>query len=540
MNSDQRKMMCAIYTRKSTEEGLEKEYNTLDAQYDACSAYIRSQAANGWEIIPKRYDDGGYSGGNVNRPGLRELQADIVAGRVNIVVVYKIDRLSRSLCDFADLSKLFEKHGVSFVSVTQQIDTSSAAGRMMLGILFSFAQFEREICSDRIRDKIYATIKKGLWVGGPTPFGYRLENKNLVVDEEASETVKRIFRRYVTTGSALQVCRELNSLGLRNGCGGKWNPRQVTRILRNCTYIGRIRSARTGEMFEGRFDAIVDKAIWDKVQKIFDENHPDPGDAPRRETTAILRGILKCGTCGGAMGATYANYKGNKYRKYIYYRCTKDSKRSERECPLGAIPADVIEKFVFEQLGGVLRDPEVVKAVSGGDSAREEAFLRETEDLAGFWAQLVSSERSRLVALLVKEVTVWEDRVRISLTVGDRVIETPCKLKVNMGRRCIVVQKEDGAGGDTDESSEMAAGQMLVKTHQWLELLTSGTYHTKNELADAIGLSRSYLARVTQLPFLSPDIVEGVMDGRIDKASVTMLMKATSPLWAEQHRQMGI
>lgn len=540
MNTDQRKLMCAIYTRKSTEEGLEKEYNTLDAQYDACRSYIRSQASNGWEIIPKRYDDGGYSGGNVNRPGLRELQADIVAGRVNIVVVYKIDRLSRSLCDFADLSKLFEKHGVSFVSVTQQIDTSSAAGRMMLGILFSFAQFEREICSDRIRDKIYATIKKGIWVGGPTPFGYRLENKNLIVDAQTAEVVKRMFKRYIATGSALRVSREMNALGFRRNGGGKWNPRQVARILRNCNYIGMIRSARTGEMFEGRFDAIIEKATWDKVQKIFDESHPDQGDAPRRETTAVLRGILKCGTCGGAMGATYANYKGNKYRKYIYYRCTKDSKRSDRECPLGAIPADVIEKFVFEQLGSVLRDTDVVKAVSGGDEAREAAFLRETEDLAQFWTQLVSSERSRLVSLLVKEVTVWEDRVRISLSVGGRVIETPCKLKVNMGRRCIVVQKEDGAGGDADESSEMAAGQMLVKTHQWLELLTSGTYHTKNELADAIGLSRSYLARVTQLPFLSPDIVEAVMDGRIDKASVTMLMKATSPLWAEQHRQMGI
>ena len=240
------------------------------------------------------------------------------------------------------------------------------------------------------------------------------------------------------------------------------------------------------------------------------------------------------------MGATYANYKGNKYRKYIYYRCTKDSKRSDRECPLGAIPADVIEKFVFEQLGSVLRDPDVVKTVSGGDEAREAAFLRETENLAQFWTQLVSSERSRLVALLVKDVTVWEDRVRISLAVGGRVIETPCKLKVNMGRRCIVVQKEDGSAEAEDGSSEMAAGQMLVKTHQWLELLTSGTYRTKNALADAIGLSRSYLARVTLLPFLSPDIVEAVMNGKFDKASVTMLMKSTSPLWAEQHRQMGV
>ena len=212
---------CVVYTRKSTEEGLDLEFNSLDAQYEACAAYIKSQSSNGWRLVGRRYDDGGYSGGNVNRPALRELQKDITDGLVDIVVVYKIDRLSRSLCDFTDLSKLFEEHGVSFVSVTQQIDTSNAAGRMMLNILMSFAQFEREMTADRIRDKIYATRKKGMWTGGVTPFGYKVVDKRLEVDPDAAETVRMMFRRYAATASTRQVARELNDahIPVRVACG---------------------------------------------------------------------------------------------------------------------------------------------------------------------------------------------------------------------------------------------------------------------------------------------------------------------------------
>ena len=203
MRQTQETKRCAVYTRKSTDERLDAEFNSLDAQYDACSAYIKSQVGMGWRLMDKKYDDGGYSGGTMNRPALTELIEDIKAGKIDVVVVYKIDRLSRSLCDFTDLSKLFEQHDVSFVSVTQQIDTSNAAGRMMLNILMSFAQFEREMTADRIRDKIYASKKRGMWTGGPTPYGYVLEDKQLKVDAKAAEVVRWIFRRYVATGSSM-------------------------------------------------------------------------------------------------------------------------------------------------------------------------------------------------------------------------------------------------------------------------------------------------------------------------------------------------
>ncbi len=210
---------CAVYTRKSTDEGLDSAFNSLDAQYDACSAYVRSQIGMGWRLVEKKYDDGGYSGGTMKRPALAELLKDIESGLVDVVVVYKIDRLSRSLCDFTDLSKLFERHGVSFVSVTQQIDTSNAAGRMMLNILMSFAQFERAMTADRIRDKIYASRKRGMWTGGPTPYGYRLVDEQLKVDPDAADAVRMMFRRYAATGSSLQVARELNESSCRRADG---------------------------------------------------------------------------------------------------------------------------------------------------------------------------------------------------------------------------------------------------------------------------------------------------------------------------------
>ena len=261
---------CAVYTRKSTEDGLELKYNSLDAQYDACSAYIRSQVGMGWMLVDKRYDDGGYSDGNTKRPGLTELLADIEAGLVDAVVVYKIDRLSRSIMDFAVLFKTFEKHHVSFVSVTQQIDTSNAAGRMMLNILMSFAQFEREMSADRVRDKIYQAKQKGMWVGGVIPYGYKTVDKQLVIEPVAAKAVEYAFKRYEELGSTLAVARELNAEHPRID-GIKWNSQNVLIVLRNIIYEGFIASKRTGETFKGVHEAIVSPEAFTRVQKALDE-----------------------------------------------------------------------------------------------------------------------------------------------------------------------------------------------------------------------------------------------------------------------------
>ena len=234
------KKRCAIYTRKSVEEGLDQEFNSLDAQREAGEAYIASQKANGWVCLPTRYDDGGYSGGNMKRPALQQLLADCEAGLVDIIVVYKIDRLSRSICDFADLSKKFDEWGTQFVAVTQEINTATSAGRMMLNILITFAQYEREVITERVRDKMAASRKKGKWDGGRVPMGYRVENKKLTIVEEEARIIQRIFQRFIEVQSPALIAQELNKDGIRTKQGRIWDRQHIYRILSNHTYVGKV------------------------------------------------------------------------------------------------------------------------------------------------------------------------------------------------------------------------------------------------------------------------------------------------------------
>lgn len=534
---------CAVYTRKSTDENLDTAYNSLEAQFDACSSYIRSQVGQGWTLVDKRYDDGGYSGGTMNRPAVQELVKDVEAGKIDIVVVYKIDRLSRSLCDFTDLFKLFERHSVSFVSVTQQIDTSNAAGRMMLNILMSFAQFEREMTADRIRDKIYASKKRGMWTGGPVPYGYVVDDRQLKVDPNTADTVKMVFQRYMTTGSSFQVAKELNAASVHSRQDGKpWRPKMVLAILRNRLYTGKIEIKRTGEVFEGLHEALINESVFEKVNELIDGNGATSGRGRRHAVLSPLKGILKCGTCGNAMSPVFSNYskKRKSSRRYVYYRCNTDAKLAQRTCPVRYISAQVIEKFVYTRLVAVLRREDVRALVSKGDKAMDAAYLSELTDMDSFWSKMEPAERERLLRLLVREVRLFPDRIEIDLTLdydGSKIV-IPVKLQSNLGRTVIVARTETE---DTTRSEvpANAAIQMLRSSRKWTELLTSGTYADKTELANALGLSASYLGRVLRLSSLSPRIVEKVISGELN-VSVTRLMEITTPIWAEQHRQLGL
>ena len=305
------KKRCAIYTRKSVEEGLDQEFNSLDAQREAGEAYIASQKANGWVCLPTRYDDGGYSGGNMKRPALQQLLADCEAGLVDIIVVYKIDRLSRSICDFADLSKKFDEWGTQFVAVTQEINTATSAGRMMLNILITFAQYEREVITERVRDKMAASRKKGKWVGGSVPMGYRVENKKLVVEPEEARVIQRIFQRFIEVQSPKLIARELNRDGIKTKQGKIWDASHIYRILENHTYIGEVKYK--GTICEGEQEAIVDLAVWNRSREILSANDRIPDRSRNVEIVAPLKGILKCGHCGCSMMTTYTRKNGKKY-----------------------------------------------------------------------------------------------------------------------------------------------------------------------------------------------------------------------------------
>ena len=407
---------CAIYTRKSCEDGLELEYNSLDAQYDSAEAYIRSQASNGWRVISKRYDDGGFSGGNVNRPALKALMRDIENGEVDVVVVYKIDRLSRSLGDFTDLSKIFERHNVSFVSVTQQIDTSNAAGRMMLNILMSFAQFEREMTSDRIRDKIYATRKKGLWSGGMIPFGYKTVDKRLVPDPVTAPVVRHVFARYAESASAKLVASDLQkkfgprTFGSKKGGDTTWRMMHVYRILRNPVYKGELLHRATGEVFHGLHEPLVDAALWEDCRRILDESAGLQPSA-HRETVAILKGLVRCGHCGGAMAPVFTVKR--KGLRYSYYRCVSSTKVADSECPLRGVSGELLERQVVAQLGTILRTQEFLRLAAEGSGRTEDEVRDALSDIPSFFGGLFPPERERLLHCLVREVVVRTDGIDI-------------------------------------------------------------------------------------------------------------------------------
>ncbi|XHR30872.1 MAG: recombinase family protein [Chthoniobacteraceae bacterium] len=373
----QKVVRCAIYTRKSTEEGLAMEFNSLDAQREAAEAFISSQRHEGWVVLPEKYDDGGFTGGNMERPALKRLMADIEAKNIDTVVVYKVDRLSRSLLDFSRLMEVLDRNGCSFVSVTQQFNTTHSMGRLTLNILLSFAQFEREIISERTRDKMSAARRKGKWVGGSLILGYDLnaERTRLVVNPPEAERVRAIFALYIETQSLLATAAELNRRGWprktwmnKNGTtagGGIWNKPNLLGLLSNVGYIGKV--AYDGEIYNGEHDAILDLAIWAAAQAVLTRNQREGGASVRNKYGALLRGFLVCGTCGCAMTHSYTAKGRTRYR---YYVCQKAMKQGWQECETRSVPAQEIENFVIQRIKAIGRDPELAAEIAS--QAREE------------------------------------------------------------------------------------------------------------------------------------------------------------------------
>ena len=348
---------CAIYTRKSTSEGLDQAFNSLDAQREACEAYIASQKALGWNAIPARYDDGGFTGGNIERPAIRQLLEDIEHGRVDCVVVYKVDRLSRSLLDFARIIKLFEDRSVHFVSVTQHFNTADSMGRLTLNILLSFAQFEREIIAERTRDKIAAARRRGQWAGGRPILGYDLVpgEHRLTVNRKEAERVREIFRMYLEKESILSTVQALSAKGwttkrwtAANGkvIGGRpFDTSNLRHLLTNVAYLGKVRYRE--EVHEGQHKAIVDPKTWEEVQELLRRNRRTAGSFLRNKHGALLKGLLRCKPCQAAM-VQMVSRKGPKLHRY--YVCTKAQKRGYDQCPTGTILAAPLEREVCDRL----------------------------------------------------------------------------------------------------------------------------------------------------------------------------------------------
>lgn len=342
----------------------------------------------------------------MKRPALQQLLADCEAGLVDIIVVYKIDRLSRSICDFADLSKKFDEWGTQFVAVTQEINTATSAGRMMLNILITFAQYEREVITERVRDKMAASRKKGKWVGGSVPMGYRVENKKLVVEPEEARVIQRIFQRFIEIQSPTLIAQELNKDGIRTKQGKAWDKPHIYRILNNHTYIGQVKYK--GSICEGEQEAIVELDVWDRTREILRVNDPAPAHMPRTEIIAPLKGILRCGHCDCAMMPTYAR-RGRK--QYYYYFCAKDSKRATPTCPVRQIPAGDVEQITREQVMKMLQTPTILiklAQVLNLPAEKIAELFKET-----FWQEISPGEMNRLLHLLLEKVEVHESKLTV-------------------------------------------------------------------------------------------------------------------------------
>ena len=414
--SPSRKLRCAVYTRKSSEEGLDMTFNSLDAQREACEAYVASQKPEGWVSMDDRYDDGGISGATLERPALERLRADIEAGRVDIVVVYKIDRLSRSLMDFAKLIEVFETHGVTFVSITQQFNTTTPMGRLTLNILLSFAQFEREVTAERIRDKIAASRRKGMWMGGNPPLGYDVKDRKLVVNAEEAALVREIFERFTTCGSATALARTLRAEGVVTKRGKPIDKGTLYRLINNRVYLGE--AVHKGTAYPGEHEAIVPCALWDKVHAVLKESPRARANITRAQTPALLKGIV-FGADGRAMTPTHTRKSGRLYRYYAVAGLAKG------EIPTGVVrrvPAAEIEGAVVHELRALLRAPEVVvatwRAARDREGAITEAEVRDAlQDLDPLWEELFPAEQARLVQLLVRRVEVHPEGLRLQLRV---------------------------------------------------------------------------------------------------------------------------
>jgi DNA invertase Pin-like site-specific DNA recombinase len=419
-----RKLRCAAYTRKSSEEGLELEFNSLHAQREAALAYIANQKSEGWVALSDHYDDGGISGGTLERPGLQRLLRDIEAGMVDVVVVYKIDRLSRSLTDFAKLVDVFERHNVTFVSVTQQFNTTTSMGRLTLNILLSFAQFERDVIGERIRDKFAASRRKGMWMGGWPPLGYEVENRRLVVVERKAALVRRIFDRFGKTGSALLVARELNAAGevtKRRGCadrarGGKpWAKGAVYKVLANPVYLGE--AVHKGVPYPGEHAAIVDQRTWDKAHAVMAEPAHRRGAATRAEVPALLKGLI-FGPNGRPMSPSHTRRRGRVYRYYVTREAIADGYDS---CPITSVPAADIEGAVLDHVQKLLAAPELVARTwaaakrDGEDQITEREVTIMLADFATVWNELFPAEQARIVQLLVERVNIHEDALEVRI-----------------------------------------------------------------------------------------------------------------------------
>ncbi|MEI6643838.1 MAG: recombinase family protein [Novosphingobium sp.] len=411
-----RRLRCAIYTRKSSEEGLDMEFNSLDAQRESCEAYIASQRSEGWACMRENYNDGGFSGGTLDRPGLKMLLEDIEAGLVDVIVVYKIDRLSRSLMDFAKLVEVFDRNNVTFVSVTQAFNTTTSMGRLTLNILLSFAQFEREVTGERIRDKVAASRAKGMWMGGFVPMGYDVAGRKLVINEAEAATVRHMFQRFVELGSATLLTRELVAKGTLNKRGKQIDKGFLYKLFRNRLYLGE--AVHKGTSYPGEHQGIIEPQLWDQVHAILQESPRQRAANTRTRVPALLKGLIFTDR-GIAMTPTFTK-KGSRHYRYYTSMDAIRNRACEGRDAFVRLNAGLVENAVVQQIRVLVRTPEVAAKVAVvlqdcASISNDNDVVAALSDFDGLWTSLFPAEQARIARLLIDRVIVSQQGLTVDL-----------------------------------------------------------------------------------------------------------------------------
>ena len=535
-----RPVRCAVYTRKSTEDGLLQEFNSLDAQYEACAAYALSQRHEGWAMVSERYDDGGFSGGNLERPALKRLLSDVAAGTVDIILLYKIDRLTRSLADFAKIVEVLDKAGASFVSITQSFNTTTSMGRLTLNMLLSFAQFEREVTGERIRDKVAASKRKGMWMGGPIPFGYDVADRKLVINETEAEQVRHIFDRYLTANSIEQMLPELAASGIRSKPrttrdgrpfgGTPFRHGGVRHILGNRIYLGVV--SHKGQIHPGEHEAIIDQELWDQVQRRIS----GAAKRPRTGLINVLSGRIFDAE-GKRLIGSYGNKGGRKYRYYV--NSTRDNQNGWR------LPAGDIEQLVRQTLARFLTDPGRLDGELGSIGLTDASCSR-----AAKLAPVKGNESalSTTLELLDAKVRIEQHNLRIELDrarlagavrIGGQdhllsepiIIDNPVALK----RRGIELRLVYTAPDVQSASKDQNLIDLVRRGWSaWHQLVTGPRSDNPVE--------RSHLVRLARLRFVAPDVTAAILEGRqpVELTARALLRCSELPTgWDDRRRALG-
>jgi DNA invertase Pin-like site-specific DNA recombinase len=562
-----RQSRCAIYTRKSTEEGLEQDFNSLDAQREACAAFIQSQKQEGWTAIPKTYNDGGYSGGSMERPALKQLLADIEAKRVDVIVVYKVDRLTRSLSDFAKLVEIFDRCGVSFVSVTQQFNTTTSMGRLTLNILLSFAQFERELIGERVRDKVAASKKKGMWMGGTVPLGYDIKNRKLIVNKAEAKTVVEIYRRYLKLKSVPALREDLDASGIRSkrrvrSDGSEYGHQKLSQgalylMLQNLTYRGE--ATHKGKAYPGEHAAIVDKPLWDAVQELLAQNRVARTNGASTKEPSLLTGLL-FDEDGIRLTPTWTSKKGTRYRYYVSTPLMTGDNEDRRSTCL-RIPAGNLEGMVVERLHRLLSSPsELIDTVNQERFSRNlsASAIKRGRDLAARLRQ-TSDQQMQILRFLLHRVIVGPQDIKIDL-LKDRFLSlltrqatipfaatcskslltltVPAQLKRTGREMKLVVDQTN-----TEARLDIALLRVIAKAHDIQARLEADTDLTVQDIADTDGVTAAYVYALLRLRWLSPEITSAIVNGRqpvqFTAKKLKRLAARLPARWSTQRAMLG-